>query len=181
MNIHLSKLNEGCSSNHLCELYIVPVSIYVVLYIFLLLRSIFSFFIWISKGRMIYNFFGHVGVFLVWCFYYFYYFHYFNEIDLYFQKISDCKNSYLLPIFLQFADSPKKLRILSHYIESFSGLYLECPWFLCNFCRYSNKTLYITLQKLSLQFAIDEVNIYATISIGSSYSWAVYNKLTLLM
>ena len=136
MNIDLSTLNEGCSSNYLCELCIIPVSIYVVLYIFLLLRSIFSFFMWISKGRMTYNFFGHIGVFLVLCFYYFHYFHYFNEIDLYFQKISDCKNSYLSPISLEFLFDPsKKLYILSHHIENCSCLYLKCSLFLCSCCR----------------------------------------------
>ena len=136
MNIDLNTLNECCSSNYLCELCIIPLSIYVVLYIFLLLRSIFSFFMWISKGRMTYNSFGHIGVFgLFGLMSYFHYFHYFNEIDLYFPKISDCKNSYLLPICLQLLYISKKLYILSHRIESCSCLYLKFSLFLCNCCR----------------------------------------------
>ena len=105
MNIYLITLYEGCLSNHLCELCIVPVSIYVVLYIFLLLRSIFSCFSGYLKEGWHTTFFDILGSFWFGVYFRFLFsknlrlwkilhFTHFSPIRWFFQKIVYSFSSY---------------------------------------------------------------------------------------
>ena len=173
--VNRSPMKSGSRTIHLCKRCIVLLSMYLVLYIFLLLLSLtFSF--WRVKVNSQLCFQNWLIFFFMVCF----------MISIiwnifYLNKYQIGKIVTFIPYFSSLLITPNNFVLLLIIFKALGVLIWKVYRSTAIIADHSSKTWSIFFYELSLQSILIDTNSYAAIFIGSNYTWTFYNKSTLVI